>query len=267
MSPVHGSIATTMPPRAPRSGDRFAKRFLGLRLKGRVDGERNVTTRRSPLRIAANPQLSTPCVSLDRDAMRQSHAANRPPAPRCRVRLCRRCSRSPPAGRRAADGGRCGVARRARQLPARPRSRTCWARSGVTQRARKKKDCRSRIRSASFCRFHPRIGASFVSRHIDVVDRGGDRVDGGRLDGERELCSRGIDDGAASGCEFDNASGLIFSARDAALVHAEVGGPNAQNGKGNEEQYACDPDPSERDLHACRSHGRGSLPDGASAIT
>ncbi len=32
-----------------------------------------------------------------------------------------------------------------------------------TQRATKKKDCRSRIRSASFCRFQPRIGASFAA--------------------------------------------------------------------------------------------------------
>ena len=118
-----------------------------------------------------------------------------------------------------------------------------------------------------FLSLPPENRRQFLSRDIDVVDRGGNRVDRGRLNGEREFSSRGIDDGAASGREFENAPGLIFSSRDAALVHAEVGGPNPQNGKWNEEQYARDPDPSERDLHARRSHGRGSSPGGASAIT
>jgi hypothetical protein len=85
-----------------------------------------------------------------------------------------------------------------------------------------------------FLSLPPENRRQFTSRDIDVVDRRGNRVDGGRLDGEREFCSRGIDDGAASGREFENASSLIFSARDAALVDAEVGGPNSQDGEWNE---------------------------------
>jgi len=102
---------------------------------------------------------------------------------------------------------------------------------------------------------------------IDVVDRGGNRVDGGGLHGEREFRSRRIDHRSAPRRDLEHPLSLVFTARDAPLFHAEVSGSNPQNSKWNDEQYARDPDPSERDLGARRSHGRSSSPGGASAIT
>ena len=90
----------------------------------------------------------------------------------------------------------------------------------------------------------------FRNGDIDVVDRGGDCIDRGRFHGECEFRSSGIDDGTAPGRELENPSGLMFTARNAPLVHAEVRGSNPQHGKWNEEQDARDPDPSEGDLHA-----------------
>ena len=129
-----GSSTITRPPRPPVAFTTSCERGLGLGLERGVERERDVAARRAARVVVGEREQAAARIALDGDALRLARAARRPPSARCPVRPRRRCSRSPPAGRRAcpADTSRRGSS--TMPTPASSSLDTAAACSGVSQR-------------------------------------------------------------------------------------------------------------------------------------